>query len=174
MNIFPKSFIIFSGISLLFLAACSASNQATNSPINSQEKAPTETAAKTEATAKDGEKHSEGDGHDHSKDGNNAAHKGQVVEVGKYHLEFKPDIQKEGTHLDVFVHDEQDKEIKDAKLTAQIQLPDGSNKTLEIPYKTDEKHYGNVLRETTPGDYKVVVQSEINGEKFNGRFNFKR
>ncbi|MBW4572802.1 MAG: hypothetical protein KME31_33955 [Tolypothrix carrinoi HA7290-LM1] len=172
MKVIKNSLIALGSASLLFLGACSSGNQAANSESTTASST-AETAAKTETTAKNGEKHIEGDGHDHSKDSKDG-HTGQVMQSGKYHLEFKPDIQKEGTHLDVFVHGEQDKQITDAKLTAQIQLPDGNNKTLQIPYKADEKHYGNVLKETSAGDYKVVLQTDIKGEKFNGRFNFKR
>jgi hypothetical protein len=204
MNLLKNSLILLGSVSLFLLAACSGQNQAANSG-SSANQTTTETASKTTTAAKDAEKHSEGDGHDHSKDGEKHSegdghdhskdgekhsagdghdhskdgqgghsHKGQVVELGKYHVEFIADTHKNGNHLDIFVNDEQDKQVTDAKITAQIQLPDGSSKTLEIPYKADEKHYDVLLPDTAPGEYKVVLQTEINGEKFNGRFSFKR
>lgn len=172
MKVLKTSLIALGSASLLFLGACSGGNQAANSQSTTASST-TETAAKTETTAKDGEKHIEGDGHDHSKDSKDG-HSGQVVQSGKYHLEFKPDIEKDSTHLDISVHGEQDKAITDAKLTAQVQLPDGSNKTLQVPYNTEEKQYTAKLPATATGDYKVVLQTDIKGEKFNGRFNFKR
>jgi hypothetical protein len=172
MKVLKISLIALGSASLLFLGACSGGNQAANSQSTTASST-TETAAKTETTAKDGEKHVEGDGHEHSKDGKDR-HTGQVVQSGKYHLEFKPEIEKDSTHLDISVHGEQDKPITDAKLTAQVQLPDGSNKTLQVPYNTEEKQYTAKLPVTATGDYKVVLQTDIKGEKFNGRFNFKR
>ncbi len=173
MKVLKTSLIALGSASLLFLGACSGGNQAANSQSTTASST-TETAAKTETTAKDGEKHVEGDGHkEHSNDGKDG-HTGQVMQSGKYHLEFKPEIEKDSTHLDVSVHGEQDKEITDAKLTAQVQLPDGSNKTLQVPYNTEEKQYTAKLPATATGDYKVVLQTDIKGEKFNGRFNFKR
>lgn len=172
MKVLKTSLIALCSASLLFLGACSGGNQAANSQSTTASST-TETAAKTETTAKNGEKHVEGDGHDHSKDGKDG-HSGQVVQSGKYHLEFKPEIVKDSTHLDISVHGEQDKAITDAKLTAQVQLPDGSNQTLQVPYNTDEKQYTAKLPATATGDYKVVLQTDIKGEKFNGRFNFKR
>ncbi|WP_230967520.1 efflux RND transporter permease subunit [Nostoc commune] len=76
--------------------------------------------------------------------------------------------------LDVSVHGEQNKAITDAKLTAQVQLPDGSNKTLQLPYNTEEKQYTAKLPATATVEYKVVIQTDVKGEKFNGRFTFKR
>ncbi|MBW4669296.1 MAG: hypothetical protein KME60_18215 [Cyanomargarita calcarea GSE-NOS-MK-12-04C] len=172
MKVLKTSLIALSSASLLFLGACSGGNQAANSESTTASST-TETAAKTETTAKDGEKHIEGDGHAHSKDGKDG-HTGQVVQSGKYHLEFKPEIVKDSTHLDISVHGEQDKAVIDAKLTAQVQLPDGSNQTLQVPYNTEEKQYTAKLPVTATGDYKVVLQTDIKGEKFNGRFNFKR
>ena len=68
-----------------------------------------------------------------------------------------------------------DKEITDAKLIAQVQLPDGSNKTLPVLYNTEEKQYTAKLpASATKGDYKVVLQVNVKGEQFNSRFSFKQ
>ncbi|NEU82780.1 hypothetical protein [Nostoc sp. UIC 10630] len=176
MKFLKTSLVIVSSLGLIFLGACSGGNQATNSESASKT-ATTETAAQTEPVAKTGEAHNENEGHAHDeKDGhsNSGEHKGQVIESGKYHLEFKPDIKQDSTHLNISLHGEQDKAITDAKLTAQVQLPDGSNKTLQVPYNTEEKQYTAKLPATATGEYKIVIQTDVKGKKFNGRFTFKR
>jgi hypothetical protein len=174
MKSFKTILIALCSTSVFFLGACSSDNQAANSG-NTSNNSTTQTAAKTEATPKDGEKHDDSDGHQHTKDGKHGSdHSAQVVDLGKYHLEFKPETQKDATHLDILVHGEKDETITDAKLTAQIQLPDGSNKTVNIPYNASEKQYTTALKETAAGEYKIVFQTDIKGEKLNGRFSFKR
>ncbi|MDZ8052400.1 MAG: FixH family protein [Aulosira sp. ZfuCHP01] len=171
MKIVKISLLSFTSVGLIFLSACSGGNQAANSE-NSTKTATTETSAKT------GEVHNENDGHDHEKKSANSngedKHSGQVIESGKYHLEFKQHTEKDSTHLDITLHDEQDKAVTDAKLTAQVQLPDGTNKTLQVPYNTEEKQYTAKLPATATGEYKVVIQTDVKGEKFNSRFTFKR
>lgn len=172
MKLFNISLIALGSASLLFLGACGSNNNAakTESTTTSTPAAKTETTIAT----KDGEKHSEGDGHDHSKDAKKDGHDGQVVYSGKYHVELKPHLEKDSTHLDIKVHSEKDKEITDAKLTAQVQLPDGSNQTIAVAYNVEEKQYVAKLPTTATGDYKIVLQSDVKGEKFNSRFSFKR
>jgi hypothetical protein len=174
MKLSNISLITLGSASLLFLGACSS-----NSPANTTETAApslnSEVASKSETTAtKDDKKHSEGDGHDHSKDGKKHGHDGQVVQSGKYHVEFKPHLEKDSTHLDIKLHDEKDKEITDAKLTAQVQLLGGSSQTLAVPYSTEEKQYVGKLLTKAKGEYRVVLQADVKGEKFNTRFSFKR
>jgi hypothetical protein len=171
MKLFNISLIIFGSASLLFLGACSDNKAAkTESTTTSTPVAKTETTTAT----KDGEKHSDGDGHDHSKDGKKDGHDGQVVQSGKYHVEFKSHLEKDSTHLDFKLHGEKEQEITDAKLTAQVQLPDGSSQTVAVPYNVEEKQYVAKLPTTATGDYKIVIQSDVKGEKFNSRFSFKR
>jgi hypothetical protein len=173
MKSFNIILIALGSASLLFLGACGSNDNAAKTESATTTSTP---AAKTETTTatKDGEKHSEGDGHDHSKDGKKDGHKGQVVQSGKYHIEFTSHLEKDSTHLDIKVHGEKDQEITDAKLTAQVQLPDGTSQTLAAPYNTEEKQYVAKLPTTATGDYKVVLQSDVKGDKFNSRFSFKR
>ncbi len=148
MKTFKISLITLGSISLLLLGACNS-----NTPT-----AKTET--KTEPTVKDDGKYK---------------HSSQVVQSEKYHVDLKPDLDKDSIHLDTVVHDKQDKAIINAKLTAQIQLPDGNNQTLPVLYNTEEKQYtGKLAVSKATGDYKVVIQADVNGEKFNSRFSFKR
>jgi hypothetical protein len=166
------SLIALGSASLLFLGACSSDDKAakTESTTTSTPVAKTEITT----TTKDDEKHNEKDGHDHSKDAKKDGHEGQVVQSGKYHIEFKSDLAKDSTHLDIKLHGEKDQEITDAKLTAQVQLPGGSSQTLAVPYNAEEKQYVAKLLTTATGDYQVVLQSDVKGDKFNSRFSFKR
>lgn len=166
MKFIQVTLIALGSISLISLAACSPNN-----PAAKTENIQTDIARNTPAKAE--EKHTEGDGHNHSKDSKDG-HSGQVVQVGKYHVEFKPDPDKDAIHLDTVLHGDNDKQIVDAKLIAQVQLPDGTNKTLPVGYNTEEKQYTATLPMAKAGDYKVVMQVDIKGEKFNSRFNFKK
>jgi hypothetical protein len=161
MKSIETSLVTLSTVGLLFLGACSSGDQATKTETTTATSTPA-TVAKTEPQViKEGEKHDESSNHKHS--------------GGKYHIELKPDLDKDSIHLDTKLHGEQDKEITDAKLIAQVQLPDGSNKTLPVLYNTEEKQYTAKLpASATKGDYKVVLQVNVKGEKFNSRFSFKQ
>jgi hypothetical protein len=171
MKFVQISLIVLVSAGLISLGACS-SNPTAKTENTSKAESTTKTEEKGAAgdTHKSGGKHVAGDTHKESKGG----HSGQTVQVGKYHVEFKPDPDKEAIHLDTILHGEQDKQITDAKLIAQVQLPDGSNKTLPVPYNAEEKQYTTSLPMAGAGDYKVVMQADINGEKFNSRFSFKK
>ncbi len=98
---------------------------------------------------------------------------GQVVEVGEYHLELVPEPGSEGTHLDLYLQNGNSHEaISDAQITAQVDLPDGTQQSLDMDYDAEGKHYTALLPGGAKGEYKVAVLSDINGEKVNGRFNF--
>jgi hypothetical protein len=170
--------IVLGSVSLLFLGACSSGDKATKTQATAAN-ATSEIAAKTAKDGgehKDGEKHVEGDSHKASEGKDDkGGHKGQVVQTGKYHIELSPDLDKDSIHLDTKLHGEQDKPIINAKLIAQVQLPDGTNKTLPVAYNTEEKQYTAKLAAiTATGDYKVVIQADVNGDRFNSRFSFKR
>ena len=109
------------------------------------------------------------------KDHGEAKQGGQVIEVGAYHLEFVPEKDADASHLDFYLlKDESHEPVPDAKVTAQVQLPDGSQKALALKYDATEKHYTGILPGTAAGDYKVAILSDIKGQKVNGRFSFKR
>jgi hypothetical protein len=170
MKFIKISLIALGSISLIYLGACSDSATKTES---------TAPAAKEETTAKTGEKKVEGDTHADGKkhvegDGHKDEHAGQVIQVGKYHIEFKPDPDKDAIHLDTVLHGDKDAQIIDAKLIAQVQLPNGTSKTLPVLYNTVEKQYTATLPMAKAGDYKVVMQVDVKGDKFNSRFSFKK
>ena len=100
---------------------------------------------------------------------------GQVVEVGEYHLELVPEVEAEGTHMDLYLQKGDSHEaIPDAQVTAQVDLPDGTQQSLDMKYDAEGKHYTALLPSSAAGEYKVAVLSDINGEKVNGRFSFTK
>ncbi|HIK29840.1 MAG TPA: hypothetical protein IGS17_19790 [Oscillatoriales cyanobacterium M59_W2019_021] len=149
-------------LELVLLAACSNAPQATNSepppPSETTASSPEATPAESAAT-------------DHPQ----TSQSGQVIESGSYHLELLPVPESDGIHLDFFLQKGDNHEaIPDANVTAQVQLPDGEQKTLEMEYDPEGKHYVAFLPSNAPGEYKVAVQTDLNGEKVNGRFSFSK
>jgi len=160
------SAMIVSAIGLLFLSACSG-NQSTAPASNPAASAPGETQPSMVTPAASATKSSSG--------GNHGGQGGQVVEAGVYHLELVTGKETSGTHLDLFLQKGDNHEaVPNAQVTAQVQLPDGSQKSLDMKYDAGEKYYTAMLPNTTAGEYKVAVLSNINGEKVNGRFSFKQ
>lgn len=155
--------IAFSVLGLLFLGACSSGNQATNSASSPAASAPAATQPSTVAAAKaeSGDKHG-GQG-------------GQVIESGPYHLELVTAKEATGTHIDFLLQKGDNHEpIPNAKVTAQVQLPDGSQKSLPMTYDAGDQHYTAILPSATAGEYKVAILSDISGEKVNARYSFMR
>lgn len=98
---------------------------------------------------------------------------GQVLEVGAYHLEFVAAPEEGGTHLDLFLQAGDTHEaIPGATVAGQIQIPDGSQQQVDFEYDAAGQHYVAFLPATAPGDYQVVILTDISGEKVNGRFSF--
>ena len=154
-----KSFIhsVSLGLLLLMVGSLSACQTTPTADNNAEQAAPTETA--TSST-----------GHDSTV---NAG--GQVVESGPYHLELVTAPEGEQTHLDFFLQKGDDHSaIADAKVTAQIQLPDGSTQSLPLSYDATGEHYATLLASNASGDYQVAVTAEVNGESVQGRFSFTR
>jgi hypothetical protein len=105
---------------------------------------------------------------------NQVAMKGQVVESGAYHFELVPEKSDKGFHLDLFVlTGDNHKPVPNAKVTGQVQLPDGKQKNLTFTYDTKDKHYTALLAEKASGQYQLKITADINGKKFNARFSFK-
>jgi hypothetical protein len=149
--------------STLLFSACTAnttSTPETNSPSPIAAMSPqsnTTTAPKT-ATAHSGE----------------AKQGGQVVEMGDYHLELLAIPEGKNVHVDFWLLTGADHgAINDANITANLQFPNGTQKTVEMTYDKAGQHYKAFVPGYVPGQYRVVVQTNIKGEKVNGRFNFK-
>lgn len=176
MKALQKSIIGLGSIGLIFLAACSNETRATNSSntnsavatANPATSSSTTTATTTTTTQPKSEASAKTN-HPQTSQG------GQVIESGLYHLELVPISEANGTHIDFFLQKGDTHEaISDAKVTAQIQLPAGEQKTLDLDYDAAGKHYAGFLPEKATGEYKVVMLTDIKGEKINGRFAFNR
>jgi hypothetical protein len=166
MNLLKVSSIFISSVGLIFLGACSSGEQATN-PVNSPAVSPFETPSNQPSKNQGGQ--TTETGHPSKNQG------GQVIEAGKYHLELVTEKEGNVTHIDFYLQAADNHEsIPNAKVAAEVQSPVGSKKTLNLTYDSEGKHYTALLPDQTFGEYKVVVLSEINGEKVNGRFTFNR
>jgi hypothetical protein len=100
---------------------------------------------------------------------------GQVVESGAYHLELVTKKEANGTHLDFYLQRGDTHEaIPNAKVMAQVQSPDGKQKSLNLSYDAQGKHYTALLPGKATGQYQVRIVADIGGKKVNGRFNFKQ
>ena len=157
--------MVLGSVSLIFLGACGNNNQTTNSASSQTSAKPAEsTVQQTDATK------TESSGHTAK-----PLKGGQVVESGAYHLEFVPVKENNGTHLDFYLQKGDNHEaIPNAKVTAQVQLPDGTQKSLDLPYDAEGKHYAAMLPEKATGQYQVKITSDIDGKKVDGRFSFNQ
>jgi hypothetical protein len=164
-----KLFLIGSGIaSLLTLGACSSNPTNSSTPAPAQTTATTATKSTASATSPSPEAKTETQEHGKPKQG------GQVIESGAYHLELVPEKEESGVHLDFFLQKGDNHEaIADAKVKAQVKLPDGTQKSLDLAYDASGKHYTILLPTKASGEYQVAVLSDIKGERVNGRFSFK-
>ncbi len=155
MRSLKLGFIVLASTGLLFLGACG--NQAADT--SNTNGGTTETASTTESKAS----------HETVSKG------GQVVESGKYHLELVPEKEANATHLDLFLQTGDNHEtVPNANVTADIQSPDGTQKTVPFTYDASGKHYVAMLENGAAGQYQVKVIADVGGEKVNGRFNFNR
>jgi len=158
---YAKFFVV---IGFAFLVGCS--NSQTASPDNkSTAVKSTDSAAQPTASAK--------------KDAANHAavpqKGGQVVESGAYHLEFVSQKEAQGTHLDFYLQKGDNHEpVPNAKVTAQVQLPDGTQKTVPLTYDAAGKHYAALLQTKASGQYQLKITSDIQGQKVDGRFTFSQ
>jgi len=157
--------IVVGSMGLIFLGACNNGTQSTST--SSPSASPAQTATQTSPPASSG-KAEETDHPSESKGG-------QVIESGPYHLEFVSEPESDGTHMDFYLQKGDNHEaIPNAKVTAQVQLPDGTQKSLPLTYDAEGKHYTALLPGKASGEYNVAILSDISGEKVNGRFTFNR
>ena len=157
--------MVLGGASLILLGACGNNNQGTNSASSPTTAQPAESTAQPTDAAK-----TESSSHAAKPQAG-----GQVVESGPYHLEFVSGKEENGTHLDFYLQKGDNHEaIPNAKVTAQVQLPDGTQKTLPLTYDAQGKHYAALLPGNAAGQYQVKITSDINGEKVDGRFTFNQ
>jgi hypothetical protein len=100
---------------------------------------------------------------------------GQVVESGKYHLELVPEQEDGGTHLDFYLlQGDTHESVATAKVTADVQSPDGKQKTIPLTYDASGNHYAAPLGEKAKGQYQLKITATIGSEKIDGRFQVDR
>lgn len=156
--------IVVGSMGLIFLGACSNNTQSTST--NKPDISPLQTATETSPALSE---NAEKTAHPNQSKG------GQVIESGSYHLEFVSEPESDGTHMDFYLQKGDNHEaIPNAKVTAQVQLPDGTQKSLPLTYDAEGKHYTALLPGKASGKYNVAILSDLSGEKVNGRFTFNR
>lgn len=168
--------LVLIGASALTMSACTANTVTTSqsppaSPAVSPAPTitPTATTAPPTATTPKTAKVANDANHD-----GGAQHGGQVVEMGDYHLELLAAPEGENIHVDFWLlTGANHAAISDAKVIANIQFPNGTQKSVAMVYDQTGKHYKAFVPGFVAGDYRVVVQTNHKGEKVNGRFNFK-
>ena len=164
MKPLTSGIIVLASAGLLLLGACSKESKTSDSASNNSTTPTAETASPAATTTAKT---------DSSKGGKSNG--GQVVESGKYHLELVPEKGSNETHLDLYLQKGDTHEaVANAKVTADVQLPDGKLKTLPLSYDASGKHYAAVLKEKVTGQYQVKITATIGNEKADGRFNFVR
>ncbi len=172
MNSFKSFIILASSLGLLALGACSGGNQTATTQTSPAVSPTTATAPTTTATTAASPATSSTEKDDHHKDGSIKG--GQVIESGSYHLEFVPEKEGGTAHLDFYLLKGNDhKPVPNAKVVAEVQLPNGSQKSLEMKYDPGDQHYTAKLPDAPAGDYKVAILSTVDGQKVNARYSFK-
>lgn len=163
MKSLKSGLIVLVRMGLLFMFACSNSDQ----PANTKNSPATSTSS-TQSLASSGSPAVKTEGQ------HGESHGGQVVETGAYHLEFVPEKEANATHMDFYLQKgDNHSAIPNAKVTAQVQLPDGTQKSLPMTYDASDKHYTAVLLGNAAGQYQVKVTANVGSEKVDGRFSFK-
>jgi hypothetical protein len=154
-------FLINPSLTAVIVLLISACNNTTPSTNDSPSPTLTPSIATTESVQKDKTESHGGQG-------------GQVVETGAYHLELLTLKESNGFHLDFYLQKGTDHtSISNAVVKGTVQVPDGTQKNLDFKYSDKDQHYTALLFTQVPGDYKIAILSNLNGEKINGRFNFR-
>lgn len=167
MKPLTSGIIILASAGLLLLGACSKEAKTSNSASTTIPAPAAETTTAATTTAKTTTKSESSMG--------SKSKGGQVVESGKYHFEFVPEKGASETHLDLYLQKGDTHEaIANAKVTADVQSPDGKLKTIPLSYDASGKHYAAVVSDKTAGQYQVKVTATIGSDKADGRFNFTR
>jgi hypothetical protein len=175
MKSLKLGFVILFSALVLSLSACSGGTQE-SAESNKTETAKTETAKTETSKSEKGDGHDDKDGgHSHSHKDGEHSHGGQVVESGAYHLELVTEKEDKGTHMHFHLEKgEKHEPVKNAKVTAQVQLPDGTQKNVDFKYDEKEKEYTATLPRNATGQYQMKVTANIGSEKVEGRFTVKQ
>jgi len=147
MKSLKSNLIILGSVGLLFLVACNKGAQASDtnssrasSPVASQPASSAPAPASANVTPRG------------------------FVTYGGYRFECLTEKKATGTHLYVYLQKENKKEpVPNAKVTAQVQLPNGKQQTLPLKYDAKSKYYAVVFPSKQPGKYPVKITTDING-----------
>jgi len=158
MKSLKSNLIILGSVGLLFLVACNKGAQASDtnssrasSPVASQPASSAPAAAPGKLII------------------------WNVMEVGGYHSEFGTQKKANGTHLVLFLRKKDTKEpVPNAKVTAQVYLPNGKQQTLPLKYDAKGKYYAVVFPSKQPGQYPVNMTVIINRLKVDSTFVFNQ
>ena len=164
MKPLTSGIIVLASAGLLLLGGCGKAAK-TDDAANSPSTAPAETTAPATSTKPmtNGERS--------AKSPMSPKKGGQVVESGKYHLELVSVKEDSGTHLDFYLlQSDTHESVATAKVTADIQAPDGKQKTIPLTYDVSGKHYAAPMGEKAKGQYQLKVTATIGSEKIDGRF----
>lgn len=95
------------------------------------------------------------------------------VQVRDHQFKLAPDIGQDNvTHLDMYVHNVQNKPVPGANIILHLTGPGGQKETFKL--NEGEGHYHTKTTLEKAGEYQAVAQVTINGEKYNPRFNFEK
>jgi len=149
MKSLKSNLIILGSVGLLFLVACNKGAQASytkSSPASSPGDSQPASSAPAPASA----------GVDLNSD----------MDFGGYHFEFGSEKKATGTLLYLYLQKKDKKEpVPNAKVMAQVQLPNGKQQTLPLKYDAKGKRYAVVFPSKQPGQYPVNMTVNINGLK---------
>jgi hypothetical protein len=97
------------------------------------------------------------------------------VEANGIYLEFESAPEGNQTHVGVIVQKgEKHEPVPTAKVSMQVQTPDGQTQTVPLQYEAKDKHFGGTLPVATKGQYQVKVLATVDGKEVSGRFSFDR
>ncbi|MBZ0189079.1 MAG: hypothetical protein K8F91_22730 [Candidatus Obscuribacterales bacterium] len=97
------------------------------------------------------------------------------IKLDDYRFRLAPDVQKDGiAHLDFYVHDKDSAHVKGVSGTFYITKPDGTKIEIPIEEEKPHDHYHGMINVDQPGEYMIVAQVSIDGQKYNPRFSFSR
>ncbi len=144
------------------LIACTNGEQATNTAVSDR------TANTTMNEGHDSHHHGHANIH------TDIAH-AQIIMSGPYHLELIAESKDHGINLNFHLENNANHEaIIGADVIALVETPDGNKETLKLNYEAEGEHYIGLLETQATGEFKVAILTDINGDKVDADFSFRR
>jgi hypothetical protein len=149
MKSLKSNLIILGSVGLLFLGACNKGAQASYTK-SSPASPPVQSQPASSAPPP----------------GSRGVDLNSDMDFGGYHFEFGSEKKATGTLLYLYLQKKDKKEpVPNAKVMAQVQLPNGKQQTLPLNYDAKGKRYAVVFPSKQPGQYPVNMTVNINGLK---------